>query len=108
MLSRFRYYYRILDDIIVISGIGIDGAKGDTLFPIFAAAKFEPNMFDFTPTFSPAFAGLGELLVVGLLFEFGGVQLASKSTNAIDAKYLNFIAYFPKSFYTNLYTVSDR
>lgn len=50
-------------------------------------------MFEFTVSVLLALAGVVELLV-GRLFEVEGEQLASNSTNAIDAKYLNFMAWF--------------
>lgn len=50
-------------------------------------------MFDFTASVLLTWARVRELLV-DLLFKVEGEQLASKSTNAIDAKCLNFMAWF--------------
>ena len=49
-------------------------------------------MFDLVASALLTLSGVRELLV-GLLFEVEGEQLASKTKNAIDAKYLNFMAW---------------
>lgn len=94
---------RILD-VIIISGMGIEGEKGVTFLPILTTAKLEPKILVFSVLLT--FAGVRELLV-SLLFEVKGVQLASRSTNATDAKCWNFMACLTKSCYTNLYTGFD-
>jgi hypothetical protein len=69
-------------------------------------AKLEPKIFVFVVSVLLTFAGVRELLV-SLLFEVKGEQLASKSTNATDAKCWNFMACLTKSCYINLYTGFD-
>jgi hypothetical protein len=74
------------------SGMGIDAKKGVILFPIVSTAKLEPKIL---ASERLTLAEVGELLLGRLLvlFEGDGVQLASKAVNAIEATYLNFMAW---------------